>query len=545
VTGMPAPLDTAIAARLTAWDQGRGTARLWQKDATLWTGKDEARWLGWLDAPERMSEQATSLRALAEEARAACSHVAVLGMGGSSLCPFVMAESFGPVPGAPRLHVLDSTDPAQVRSLEGALDLPTTWFVVASKSGSTLEPNLMRDYFLSRMREVVGAEQAGAHFVAITDPGSQLERQAKADGFRAIVLGDPAIGGRFSALSPFGLLPAALMGLDVRVLLSHAQGMAASCRGDVAADNPGVRLGVTIAAAALAGRDKLTVIASPAIATLGAWLEQLVAESTGKNGKAIIPVDGEPLGAPSVYGTDRLFVYLRFEEAPDAAQDAAVEALEQAGHPVVRLTLRDRYDLAAQFFLWEFATAVAGSVMGVNPFDQPDVEAAKVEARRLMDEVERTGGLPVDDAVRPGPELEPAVRTLIAALRAGDYFALLAYLEMRPEHEAALARLRLLVRDARQTATTVGFGPRFLHSTGQAHKGGPNTGVFLQLTADPARDLPVPGRGYTFGLVEAAQARGDAAVLVQRGRRICRIHLGPDTARDLAAVEAALAGALA
>lgn len=547
--GMPTmsgpSLQDAVTERLRAWDAAEATRRLWSLDASLWTGRDEYQWLGWLDAPGQTASGLGPITAIADDAARGCRQVAVLGMGGSSLCPFVLAESFGPQRGAPRLQVLDSTDPAQVRALDAALDLPHTWFVVASKSGSTLEPNLMHDHFLARMREAVGPEHAGAHFVAITDPGSQLEARARADGFRAIVLGEPTIGGRFSALSPFGITPAAMMGLDTDLLLERARAMAAACRVTPAAENPGVRLGVTIATAALGGRDKLTVAASPGIATVGAWLEQLVAESTGKNGKAIIPVDGEPPGAPSVYGADRLFVYLRLEEAPDAAQDAAVAALEAAGHPVVRLALRDRYDLAAQFFLWEFATAVAGSVMGVHPFDQPDVEAAKVEARRLMEAVEQGGALPADDAVRPGPSLAPALRAHLATLRPGDYFAVLAYLEMNAANAAALQVLRLRVRDRRRVATTVGFGPRFLHSTGQAHKGGPDSGVFLQVTAEAAQDLPVPGRRYTFGQVEAAQARGDAAVLARRGRRLLRVHLGPDVRAGLAALDAAVTAALA
>ncbi len=544
----PAPRDPLAAAaeqRLQAWDAAGGTRRLWSLDASLWTGRDEYQWLGWLDAPAETAAGLGPIEALAEEAARGCRHVAVLGMGGSSLCPFVLAESFGPQKDAPQLHVLDSTDPAQVRALEAAVDLPRTWFVVASKSGSTLEPNLMRDYFLARMREAVGVEHAAQHFIAITDPGSKLEEQARADGFRAVVLGEPTIGGRFSALSPFGMVPAALMGLDAGLLLRRAQAMASACRHEPAADNPGVHLGVTLGTAALAGRDKLTIVAPPAIATLGAWLEQLVAESTGKEGKAIIPVDGEPLAGPAAYGGDRLFVQLRLEEAPDAVQDRAVAALERAGHPVVRLALQDRHDLAAQFFLWEFATAVAGAVIGVNPFDQPDVEAAKAEARRLMETVEQGGALPADDAVRPGPSLAPALRTHLASLRPGDYVAVLAYLEMNAANAAALQSLRLTVRDRRHVATTLGFGPRFLHSTGQAHKGGPDTGVFLQITADAEPDLPVPGRRYTFGQVEAAQARGDAAVLARRGRRILRVHLGPDVAAGLAALDRAVTAALA
>ena len=532
------PLGDAIAERLATWERERGTARLWAKDASLWTGGDEARWLGWLDTAWRQRAALGTYRALQADLRGHASHVVVLGMGGSSLCPDVLAGSFGPQAGWPQLHVLDSTDPVQIAALESRLELPRTRFIVASKYGSTLEPNLMRDYFLDRARE-------GSRFIAITDPASQLERQAKADGFGSIILGEPEIGGRFSALSPFGMVPAAAMGLNVEVLLARAEAAAQACRVQTAAgDNPGVVLGVTLAVAAEQGRDKLTIIASPGVAGLGAWLEQLVAESTGKQGRGIVPVDREPVAAPDRYGEDRLFAYVRLEEASDPAQDRAVEALEQTGHPVLRLAMRDRSDLAQQFFLWEFATAVAGAVLRINPFDQPDVEAAKVEARRLMDEVERTGALPPEALPRSGEGLVPFLRAQFARIVTRDYFAVLAYLPMHDASAAALQRIRTAVCDARRVATTVGFGPRFLHSTGQLHKGGPNSGVFLQLTADPARDLPVPGRGYTFGTVEAAQARGDAAVLEARGRRVIRVHLGTDLDRDLAALDAAVHAAL-
>jgi transaldolase/glucose-6-phosphate isomerase len=517
-----------------------GTRRLWAKDATLWTGADEAKWLGWLDVVRAKPAGIT----LDEQIE----HVLVLGMGGSSLCPYVLATTFGRIQGHPQLHVLDSTDPAQIRAAESAVDPACSLFIVASKSGSTLEPNILRDYFLDRARTVLGADKAGSRFIAITDPGSQLEKQAQADGFRAIVHGVPSIGGRFSALSAFGMVPAALMGLDVAKLLSRAAKMADAC-GPAAgpeARNPGVALGLIMGEAALRGMDKLTIVAASAVSELGAWLEQLVAESTGKRGKAIIPVDGEGVRAPDAYGADRLFVSLQVEGESAAAHAAAVSALERAGRPVVRLTLQDRYDLGAEFFRWEIATAVAGAVMGINAFDQPDVEAAKIEARRLTDEVEATGALPPETPIAEelgirlfadpanAAALAKAPRTLegilcahLARLGKGDYFALQAYLEMNEEHEAALQALRGAVLDRRRVATTLGFGPRFLHSTGQAHKGGPNTGVFLQVTCEDARDLPVPGRRYSFGVVKAAQARGDAAVLAARGRRFLRVHLPP------------------
>jgi transaldolase/glucose-6-phosphate isomerase len=537
---LPEELRAAARSRAAAWEKAEGTRRLWAKDATLWTGADEPKWLGWLDV---VRAKPASVR-LDEKV----DHVLVLGMGGSSLCPYVLASTFGRIRGRPQLHVLDSTDPAQIRAVESAVDPSHSLFIVASKSGSTLEPNILRDYFLDRARSALGPELAGRRFVAITDPGSQLEKQAQADGFRAIVHGVPSIGGRFSALSAFGMVPAALMGLDVATLMSRAAKMADACGAASGADekNPGVALGIIMGESALRGIDKLTIVAASAISELGAWLEQLVAESTGKHGKAIIPVDREGVRAPGVYGSDRLFVSLAVRGEDDPAHETAVNALQRAGLPLVRLVLQDRYDLGAEFFRWEIATAVAGSVMGINAFDQPDVEAAKLEARRLTDEVEKTGALPpetpfaLDKGIRlfadpaNAAALAKAPRTLEGILRAhfarlgkGDYFALQAYIEMNEEHEASLQALRGTVLDRRHVATTLGFGPRFLHSTGQAHKGGPNSGVFLQVTCDDARDLPVPGRRYTFGVVKAAQARGDAAVLAARGRRFLRVHLGP------------------
>jgi transaldolase/glucose-6-phosphate isomerase len=529
-----------VQERVVAWERTAATRRLWRRDAALWTGGEEARWMGWLDiVPRELAAFHRYFALRRGAARSGWSDVVLLGMGGSSLCPHVLARSFGQQPGWPRLSVLDSTDPAQVAAVEDAVDPERTLFVVASKSGSTLEPNILCDYFLERSGRA-------DRFIAITDPGSDLERRSRESGFRDVVRGEPSVGGRYSALSAFGLAPAALMGLDIELLLARAAAMVDRCGPRVEGPpNPGVLLGLTLGAAALRGLDKLTVIATPTIAEFGSWLEQLVAESTGKVGKAIIPVDGEQVGAGDVYGGDRLFVYVRLDPYADAAQDAAVLALERAGRPVVRLSLRDRYDLGAQFYLWEFATAVAGSVLGINPFDQPDVEASKAETRRLMGEVERTGGLPPEALPGPGPDLAAALRAHLARLGIGDYFALLAYLPMDGVATGALQRMRHRVRDKWRVATTLGFGPRFLHSTGQAHKGGPNTGVFLQITADAAQDLPVPGRAYTFGLVEAAQARGDYAVLAQRGRRVFRVHLGADLSAQLAALDSAILHAVA
>ncbi len=556
---LPQPLRGDVATAASSWAASEGTARLWAGDASVWTGTDESRWLGWLSAPADAAASIATLDAFAADVRAdGFTDVLLLGMGGSSLCPEVLAESFGPQAGAPRLHVLDSTDPAQVVSVERRVPLATTLVIVASKSGSTLEPNIFSAYFFDRMVATVGAAQAPRHFVAITDPQSKLEAAAARDGFRRIFSGVASIGGRYSALSPFGLVPAAAMGLDLARWVASATAMAEHCARPSVDENPGVALGLVLGTAAGLGVNKLTAIVSPRIYDLGAWLEQLVAESTGKNGQAIIPVDREPLASPAAYGRDRLFVYLRLATAPDAAQDAAVDALMAAGHPVVRIEVADVYALAGEFFRWEIATAVAGAVMGINPFDQPDVEASKIETRKITDDVERTGHLPEETPIVADASLRlftdafnaevlaaladnasPAawIRAQLERLSAGDYLALLAYLPMTGPHEAALTRMRAAVRDRRQVATCVGFGPRFLHSTGQAYKGGPNSGVFLQITCDDAQDLAVPGARYSFGVVKAAQARGDFQVLVDRRRRALRVHLGADVAAGLATLE--------
>ena len=560
---LPPALRAAAADAVADWGRGDCSARLWGRDASLWTGSGEDRWLGWLEAPERVRTDLDRLRRFgAAVAAERFTHVGLLGMGGSSLCPEVLRETFGRVAGAPDLRVLDSTDPAQVRSFEGKLDVARTLFQVASKSGTTLEPHLFERYFFARVAERIGAETAGSRFVAITDPGSALDDRASTAGFRAVFRGVPSIGGRFSALSPFGMVPAVAMGLDVGRLLASAERMAKACAADVPASrNPGVRLGLLLGVAAGQGRDKVTLILSPAIRSLGAWLEQLLAESTGKRGTGILPIDGEALGWPGVYDDDRLFVSIHLDGAADADQYAALARLEAAGHPVIRLSLADRYDIAGEFFRWEMATAVAGAILGVNPFDQPDVEASKVATRRLTAEHEARGGWPEDAPTARGsyaggeilayadePWAAPfrgasgsgRLGELIAAhcarLRPHDYFGVLAYVERSDAHEASLGRLRRAVRDARRVATTVGFGPRFLHSTGQAFKGGPNSGVFLQVTCDDEDDLPVPGHPCTFSVVKTAQARGDFDVLSGRGRRVLRLHLAGPVGPGLAAL---------
>jgi transaldolase / glucose-6-phosphate isomerase len=422
------------------------------------------------------------------------------------------------------------------------MDVAHTLFIVSSKSGTTLEPNIFLAYFFDRVRRAIGAERTGSHFVTITDPGSRMEQVANADHFRRVIPGVPSIGGRYSALSDFGMAPATIMGLDVTRFLAHAAAMADRCGPAVrVTENPGAFLGILLGVLARRGRDKVTLVTSPGIGALGVWLEQLLAESTGKAGKGLIPVDGEPVGVPAVYGNDRNFVYVRLESGPDAGQDEAMAALERAGQPVVRLDVSDPYHLGAEFFRWELATAVAGSIIGVNPFDQPDVEASKVATRALTDHYEKAGALPSESPLRVSdPAWTTTLKAHLATIKPGDYAAFLAYIPMNETHEAELQAMRLAVRDRFRVATCVGFGPRYLHSTGQAYKGGPNSGVFVQITCDDADDLPVPGRRYSFGVVKTAQALGDLQVLRARGRRALRVHLGTDVKNGLARLRQAI-----
>jgi transaldolase/glucose-6-phosphate isomerase len=464
-------------------------------------------------------------------------HILLLGMGGSSLCPEVLAMTFGKKAGFPQVHVLDSTDPAQVKTFENKIDPAKTLFFVSSKSGSTLEPNIFKQYFFDLARNP-------KQFIAITDPGSNMQNVAEADGFWKIFYGKANIGGRYSALSNFGMAPAAAMGVDVGRFLHEAQIMVGECHAEPA-QNPGVALGVVLGVACNAGRDKLTIVTSPGISDLGAWMEQLIAESTGKIGKGIIPVDREPLGPPHVYGNDRVFVYLRLEDAVEQAHEVGIAAIEKAGHPVIRITLPDVYHIGAEFLRWEIATAVAGAIIGINPFDQPDVEASKIATKKLTSEFEKSGSLPSETPLLvTDPELTDRVRELLATLQPADYFAVLGYVEMNESNENALQSIRSQVRDKKKVATCMGFGPRFLHSTGQAYKGGPNSGVFLQITCDDAVDLAVPGSKFTFGIVKAAQARGDLDVLVERGRRTLRVHLGADVKLGLMKLRGAFTKAL-
>ncbi len=565
---LPEVIGKDVAKTLEDWRLTGKARRLWGRDATLWTGSDEANWLGWLGIADDQIAVIDKLSGFGVEVKnAGFTHALLLGMGGSSLCPEVLKMTFGKIPGAPELFVLDSTDPDQIRAIEKKIDYPHTLFIVSSKSGSTLEPNIFKAYFFERAKQFLGPEQAPKHFVAVTDPGSQMQRVAEADKFWQIFHGLPSIGGRYSALSNFGMVPAAAMGLDVARFLDRVEEMVHACAACVKAeDNPGVTLGVILGISAKHGHDKVTLIASPGIHDAGAWLEQLLAESTGKDGKGLIPVDREPLLGPEVYGNDRVFAYLRLENGADAAQDAAVNAIEKAGHPVVRVAVKDTYDIGQEFFRWEIATAVAGSIIGINAFNQPDVEASKVETRKLTAEYEETGKLPPEQPIleesgvklytdpRNAAELAKATggqKTLVAYLRAhfnrikpGDYFALLGFIDMNEANENDLTGMRKEVQVRKKVATCLGFGPRFLHSTGQAYKGGPNSGVFLQLTCDDANDLPVPGQRYTFGVVKAAQARGDFEVLAERGRRALRVHLGSGVASCLRCLRAAVTEAL-
>lgn len=566
---LPKPLADAVKESLTEWRAQGKVRRLWSRDASLWTGRDEAQWLGWLGITNGQLAHIQRLTRITEVAKSAgFSHVLLLGMGGSSLCPEVTKTTFGTIRGFPELHVLDSTDPAQVKAFENKIDLKNTLFIVSSKSGSTLEPNIFKQYFFDRVTQLVGMKEAGRRFIAITDPGSKMQQVAEIDGFRYIFFGWANIGGRYSALSDFGLVPAAIMGVDVAKFLDRTEEMVYACMPSVPVEeNPGVILGTILGVAANQfGHDKVTIITSPGMYDLGAWLEQMVAESTGKEGKGLILIDREPPGKPDVYDHDRIFVYLRLLSAPDAAQDRFVAEMEHAGHPVVRIVVDDPYDLGEEFFRWEIATAVTGSILGINPFDQPDVEASKISTRKLTAEYERNGTLPEEIPIFTGegiklftdeknagaltkmvndnPTLARYLKAHLNRLSAGDYFALLAYIEMNEAHERELQAIRHLVRDTMRVATCLQFGPRFLHSTGQVYKGGPNTGVFLQITCNDAIDLPVPGQKYTFGVVKAAQARGDFQVLAERNRRALRVHLGADVGAGLTTLQKAITTAL-
>ncbi|MCX5616337.1 bifunctional transaldolase/phosoglucose isomerase [Bombella sp. TMW 2.2559] len=537
-------LENAVVAAGKSWSRDGKVRRLWDRDASVWTNGPESQWLGWLDVVRNGRASLEAYEALGREVKErGYSDILLLAMGGSSLGPEVLEETFGQVPGGPKLHVLDSTDPQQVASFARAIDPARTLFIVSSKSGSTLEPNILFAYFWEQAGKALGCKP-GEHFVAVTDPGSSLETVAREHGFAHVFYGNPEIGGRYSVLSAFGLVPAAAAGYDVRALLDSTQLMIEACDASVPpVTNPGVSLGLALGVAATSfRRDKVTFVASEKIASLGAWLEQLLAESTGKNGTGLIPIDGEPLGTPDVYGDDRVFVELRLGHEPVSP---GLKALREAGHPVVTLHLDDVEQIVQAFFVFEFATAVAGSVLGIDPFDQPDVEFSKVETRKLTKAYAETGRLPeetpfaVDGSlsfyadernrqVLGNESAETILKAHFDRVGKNDYIGLLAYIERNKAHIAWEQTVRTELRDRLHVATAAQFGPRFLHSTGQAYKGGPDSGVFLQVTAGDAADLPVPGHVYSFGIVKAAQARGDFDVLAARGRRALRVHIaGP------------------
>ena len=531
---LPADLQTAVDARLEQARADGWARRIPRGDASVWTGKDEAKWLGWLSAARGQQVDLDQLKRIAEAAKG-CKDAVLLGMGGSSLGPEVLSEVLGGSATGPKLHVLDSTDPGQIAAVAAAIDPADAFFIVSSKSGSTLEPEILRAYFW----ELSGKD--GSRFVAVTDPGSKLEAAARADGYLEVVPGDPAIGGRYSVLSAFGMVPAAVMGLDVHALYEATAPMVLACGGDAPpAANPGFRLGAILGEAALAGRDKVTILPSPGLVPVGAWLEQLLAESTGKDGHGIVPVDLEPAGDPAVYGDDRLFVHLHLAGDHDDGLHAKLDSLAKAGQPVVRVPVARREQIGQEFYRWELATAVAGAVIGINPFDQPDVEAAKVTARKLIDAYEAKGELDAETPVAETPDFAlyapkgtPAgegdaaarLRALLGGLKPGGYFGVLAYVERNDADATLVTEMRVAVRDATRAATIAGFGPRFLHSTGQTYKGGPAGGVFLTITRDVEQDVPISSRKATFGVVQQAQARGDAEVLVERGRAVLRAHL--------------------
>ncbi|MFS8370740.1 bifunctional transaldolase/phosoglucose isomerase [Acetobacter indonesiensis] len=562
-TSLPADLEAAVQKGLDGWRKDGTIRKLWAKDASVWTGGEEAKWLKWLDITQDRLDHVAELESFQAEVKArGFKQVLLMGMGGSSLGPEVLAETFGKHEGFGHLYVLDSTDPQQVATYAKKIDPAQTLFIVASKSGGTLEPNIMLAYFHDLAKKALG-DKVGSHFVAITDPGSKLEALAKKEGFWKIFAGEPQIGGRYSVLSNFGLVPAAASGIPVKLFLEDALlGVRLSDASVPPAQNAAVLLGTIMGVAATQfGRDKLTVVATPQIADFGAWLEQLVAESTGKHGKGIIPIDDETLGGPKRYGSDRLFVYLRLAPEHRHEQDEAIATLIDAGQPVITITLHHTRQIAQEFFRWELATAVSGAFLGIDPFDQPDVEASKIETRKLTDAYNKTGKLPAEQpfaehgqfaffadktnaAALKGDSAETILKAHFDRVKAGDYVGLLAYIERDAATREWIQHTRLKIRDAKTVATAAEFGPRFLHSTGQAYKGGPDSGVFLQITADDAHDLPVPGENYSFGVVKAAQARGDFDVLAERGRRALRVHIRGDLKTGLADLAKALHSAV-
>jgi len=546
------PLDTPEASTIAT--------RVWERDPNLWKPGDSAHAavirnrLGWLDVIGAMHERLPALQALATEVReAGWRDCVVLGMGGSSLCPEVLRTSFSSTEGQPVLHVLDTTDPLAITRLTGAIDPKKTGYIVSSKSGTTLETLSHLAHFWELTATV--SNNPGSHFIAVTDPGTPLATTARDRGFLHLYKNPPDIGGRYSALSMFGLVPAAIIGIDCELLLERAAQMRRNCRAGVPGDlNCGLSLGTVMGVLHDQGRDKVTILAPREIEAFSLWAEQLIAESTGKEGKGIIPIGDEPIGDPPVYADDRLFVALRF--GGDAGFDRSIEALKSAGHPVITFDLVDKYDLGAEFFRWEFATAVAGAHLGIDAFDEPNVQESKDNTQAVLQQYQQTGALPdehaavTDGALRvygdvTGSSASGALSAHLDTANPGDYIALMAYVTQDGGNETALERLRVAIRDTRRLATTLGFGPRFLHSTGQLHKGGPNTGVYIQITADDGTDVPIPGQPFTFSILKRAQAAGDLQSLRSHGRRVVRVHIAGDLDAGLASLTDAVSATTA
>jgi len=544
----------AIDAALKEAEQVELVKRIWRHDASLWKADEASQKiiknaLGWLTVIDEMLKVVDDLAEFGDTMRKrGFKQVMVCGMGGSSLCPEVLAQTFGPQSGYPELLVLDSTDPDVLASFLERVDLPHCLFIIASKSGTTTEPNVFYKFWYDQISKA--SKNPGEHFIAITDPGSPMVQTAADLGFQHTFLNQADIGGRYSALSYFGMVPAALMGLDVHQLLNRAKEMAQSCAAVMpTAKDPALQLGVIIGECARAGRNKLTLTLGEKITTLGLWIEQLVAESTGKEDKGILPVAGETVGQPEVYGADRLFVSVAVGKT-DPETRAKLDGLAAAGHPVVYRELGDLYDLGAEFFLWEFATACAGWRIGINPFDQPNVQESKDATKELLAKFVSDGRLPEQTRLvadgqltiyaetsskerLPSTSVLDAVRAHLATVTSGDYIAFLDYVEETPETALLLQEIRIAIRNATRCATTTGYGPRFLHSTGQLHKGGPDSGVFFQVTADDRTNFPVPGEPYSFSILKQAQALGDFRSLSKRGRRAIRVDLGADVVAGL------------
>jgi transaldolase/glucose-6-phosphate isomerase len=562
---LPGQLAGEMSGAIKQAEDDNVAKRIWRKDSSLWK-EDEANQkiiknsLGWLVLPDEMIGVADELIEFSDLIRRRnYRHVMVCGMGGSSLCPEVLAQTFGPQSGYPELLVLDSTDPDVLAAYEHRIEIEHCLFVIASKSGTTTEPNVFYKFWYDQLGK--RSPNPGENFIAITDPGSLLVEKAAELGFQRVFLNQADIGGRYSALSYFGMVPAALMGIDLKKLLDRAKQMAQACAAVMpAAANPAVQLGTFIGECARAGRDKLTLVTDEKIVSLGLWIEQLIAESTGKEGKGILPVAGEPLGGPAVYGEDRVFISVSIG-ASSQGMKSKLDALTAAGHPAAYRQLTDLYDLGAEFFLWEFATACAGWRLGINPFDQPNVQESKDATKELLSTFVNQGSLPEQTPLvaengltifaeghtreaLPATSVSDALRAHLATVKQGDYIALLNYIEETPAIEARLQEIRSLLRDTTKCATTAGYGPRFLHSTGQMHKGGPDTGVFFQITAKDANDFPVPGEPYSFSILKQAQALGDFRSLVAHGRRALRVDLGADVLVGLQRLHELIAAAL-